>query len=382
MALLSCAAFLAYYYWKGPSTLSWDYFETATTAHAIMVVALLIYWRLRQRQANDFARQIGIFGSAFVLLVATAYEGRLNGSRWFPYSRSGNWNPRTETTDFLKAALEPGERVVSLDRFAVPGLLFSYALPVAAGRSMPQAEYLQLLRMANPSLHKDHPTQSFFDAQTTDLKSPVWELANVNFFGASLEVNREYFERRYGDTFAIHSLKDGIILERRQRTKPYRITSHVVKLDSLEEIISTLQTRGLEPSILTDDPLFPPSAAPQPCPFVTKVTNYRQTSSAIRFSVTTEANQGSCPIFVMLSMAHDKGWRAYVDGKRTEPFSGFGLFPFVPLPSSGTHEVDFVFYPRFLGLGAILSALGVILLIFSVKTGLRTKQRVNTGPAE
>ena len=86
------------------------------------------------------------------------------------------------------------------------------------------------------------------------------------------------------------------------------------------------------------------------------------------------------PQFLFFSIPFDKGWKAKIDGKETEPMIiniGFtGIFL-----DKGEHQVELLFIPRYYSLGAIISVIAIFLfaVVMIIKKMLDKKRRVANG---
>ena len=84
-----------------------------------------------------------------------------------------------------------------------------------------------------------------------------------------------------------------------------------------------------------------------------------------------EASQAG---LLFLPVPYDKGWTAYIDGEQVsiEPY----LDSMISLPvEAGTHDVYLVYHVPMLGVGAVMSALGVVGLIVTGLTEREMKRR-------
>lgn len=362
LTALSFITYRVYYYSVGASDLSETYYQSTTFIHFAVLFSFITYCYFLNRNSQNILRSSIIALSSSIMVVGTIYESYLNCDKWIPYSKSGNWNPPTETTDFLKTNMEQGERIITLDSFAVPGLLFSYSIPIAAGRALPQKEYLELLRLAAPNLYKDHPTQSFFEIKNTDLLSPVWDLINVNYFLASIEIDRNHVLDKYGNNFKINYLNDGVILEKLKKSLPYVISNKVSKFNTLEEVISTFKEVGLADGLLTYDPKFRNDANTKNCSLSAEVTELKINANSYSVKINHLENEPNCTFYFMPSFAYDKGWHAYLNGSEIEIYTAYGLFPFIKINGEGTSIIEFSYQPRYLVIGFCISLIGIITL--------------------
>jgi uncharacterized membrane protein YfhO len=79
--------------------------------------------------------------------------------------------------------------------------------------------------------------------------------------------------------------------------------------------------------------------------------------------VTTET---AATRFLVVSEMHFPGWRAYVDGVETPIYRTNYLFRGIVVPT-GRHTVRFVYRPASVGVGASVSALGMLVLAALVR---------------
>ena len=68
---------------------------------------------------------------------------------------------------------------------------------------------------------------------------------------------------------------------------------------------------------------------------------------------------------LMLTVPCDKGWSAYIDGKKVKIEKAFGVLIAVSVPK-GEHVVDLKFFPPFLDMGILISIISFILFILGI----------------
>lgn len=366
LALLGAAVLgplwgFSYYYSIGESETQWDYLYWSSIINAGLVLAFLL---CRPSFTSRFSPRLGAtcgWIGAILLIGGTLFEAKYNSLNWIPYGGRGKFYPPTETTDFLLKNVKQG-RVVSLDRAAVPGLLYGYGLSVAAGRSLPRAPYLELLRLAYPELHRDHPTQSLFSLAQTDLLSPVWNLANVNYFVGSKEINVESLRQKYGNEVRAHQLSDGTVLERRAHARPFVASYSVTYSDGIgrtkELIVSGFDTK--KSIIVTDERLR--EILPTPCDHERpSVRRFRFDLNSVSFEL-----RNRCPAYVLLSMFHDRGWIATVDGVEQPVYQGYGFMPVLKIDTPGSHRIQFRYLPKSIVYGVLISLVSLALYVLIV----------------
>lgn len=83
----------------------------------------------------------------------------------------------------------------------------------------------------------------------------------------------------------------------------------------------------------------------------------RRTSNELRLQV-----RARCRGLLVVSETYYPGWKAYVDGKPVQVLEAFGAFRSAVVPA-GEHQVVFIYRPLTVLWGAVLSALGVLLVI-------------------
>jgi uncharacterized membrane protein YfhO len=82
--------------------------------------------------------------------------------------------------------------------------------------------------------------------------------------------------------------------------------------------------------------------------------------SAQRVSITASTDRAG---YLVLADTYYPGWSALVDGREVPIVRANAMFRAVPL-GAGRHEVEFLFRPRSVKSGALVSALGLILAGF------------------
>jgi hypothetical protein len=73
--------------------------------------------------------------------------------------------------------------------------------------------------------------------------------------------------------------------------------------------------------------------------------------------------------FLVLTDPYYPGWRAYVDGEETPILRADYLFRAIALPP-GSHDIRFIFVPRSLERGTLLSAAGVLIALSAIMVGI------------
>ena len=94
------------------------------------------------------------------------------------------------------------------------------------------------------------------------------------------------------------------------------------------------------------------------------INDYKKDNNLI-FKVNTNENTQ-----LKTFIPYDKGWKVYVDGEKVETKKMFDTFISVDL-EKGKHEIEFIFIPRGLILGSVVTCLSIILLIIYLKKSNR-----------
>lgn len=354
-------SFLHYYWRQGPSVMLWKYFTILSVAHFAMVLIVLVLAFTNKHGASGYARICRPL-LACLLVCLVVFESVKNTDKWIPYSKLKHWYPNTRTTDYLNEHLGDS-RIISLDRFAVPGLLYGYGYPIAAGRSLPRQEYLELLRLAAPGVYRDHPTQSFFQLSDTDLASPIWDLANVNFFLGGVDTDSKYLHEKYGDKIKVHRFIDGVVIERTSPSLPYVAAPHAVTSNSIETTRALIQS-GLDVrrSIIITDPRFPSAPRPSCAPDSVRVREFRGFDRDTFRAVI----ENDCPAYFMVSTFYDRGWQAFIDGSEAAVYRAYGFLPVIQIESPGRHQIEFRYTPPGLHTGTWVSLIALVLAAVSL----------------
>jgi hypothetical protein len=358
--VVSIATYLWNYSTVGQSKISFRYFLSVTVLH-IGMCALFIAFCTKERIERRTVLSPLMLS---IILLFSILESMLNASGWIPYLNPKYWYHETQTIKFVKERLQPGERVISLGSFAVPSVLFGERIPVAAGRSYPRQTYLELLRSAYPGIYKDHPTQSLFPVKETDLRSNIWDLLNVNFFLANKSVDIEYLKETFQDSITINQFIDGTVIERKNRGKQVAISSRILLKPSMKSIIKELNT----PTALAESPFyvltgdFSPGTEPG-CSQKALIKDLDFTLNRISLTVQNRGEDKQCSSYLVFSMFYNEGWKARVNGEDTEVGRAYGFLPIIRVEGVGEHTVTFSFFPPWLRIGLIITALGLISLV-------------------
>ncbi len=84
-----------------------------------------------------------------------------------------------------------------------------------------------------------------------------------------------------------------------------------------------------------------------------------------------------CAAYLVFGDAHFPGWQVYVDGERTTLCRAYGALRAVFVPE-GEHELEFVYRPASVLLGAVLTGLGLLGCLMLVFVDRRRDR--NSGP--
>jgi uncharacterized membrane protein YfhO len=95
-----------------------------------------------------------------------------------------------------------------------------------------------------------------------------------------------------------------------------------------------------------------------------------------RLSLKVEAEEGC---ILILSDTFYSGWKVFVDGKEEKILQANYNFRAVPL-GGGIHQVEFIYHPLSLKIGAILTILGVIGCFFLLR--IRRKFPYQASPSQ
>lgn len=86
------------------------------------------------------------------------------------------------------------------------------------------------------------------------------------------------------------------------------------------------------------------------------MTDVKRGSNSLRGNVTTTISRSS----IFLSVPNDPGWHVKVDGKTVQPHTVFGLLMGIKT-KAGRHQLRMYYLPPFLGVGAMVSLLSLLL---------------------
>ena len=97
----------------------------------------------------------------------------------------------------------------------------------------------------------------------------------------------------------------------------------------------------------------------------------RAVAKGRKCSLSLSAREGE---YLLIPLAYDKGWRAYVNGTRRDPGDFIGLFMQIGL-EDGNNDIELVFCPPGMRMGLIISVISVILLILYMYKGEKIRGR-------
>jgi hypothetical protein len=306
-----------------------------------------------------------------LLLGLAIFETRLHTEGWVPFSRPQNCAPPTSSTDFLKKRVG-NSRIIGLSTAAVPAIInpFNYGIEMAAGRMSVSSPYRGLLQLADPLAYSSHPTQYLFQLNT-DLNAQIWDLANVRFFLAPLEVNAQAILKQHAEgSIKVHRLSDGTIFERVPAPRHAYGFSEAAVFRDPQEMLNNVKTgwnARKKIALESDADRFPSQSST--AQFSVQIDNLRKSTNHISLDVT--ANQDA---YILLSELYDPNWRASVGANSLKTFRSYFFLQGVQVPK-GSHSIVLRYEQPWLKWLNCFSTLSAVFAIGSFLSLERRKRR-------
>jgi hypothetical protein len=216
------------------------------------------------------------------------------------------------------------------------------------------ARYVETIVAINGGIRQDYHDANILPS---GVRSSLLDLLNVRYvvIPNDLPASRPRPDLSYlvGTTREVYRDAEVRVLER-----PSALPRAWIVHDALEvetgQSLDMLVTGGIDPrttALLERAP--PPLAAPaDPAADAVAVTDWA--ADAIRLDARTDADG-----LLVLSEVYDKGWHAYVDGKRTPVYVADHVLRAVPLPA-GEHVVELRYEPASLRIGLWVTGGGIV----------------------
>jgi len=292
------------------------------------------------------------------LILIMLLQAGINAAGWIVYTKPKFWYPEIPITQYLKTNID-SNRILSLDKTAIPATLAAYDIPTAAGRGSVPEYMLATIRTIDDDIYKTHPTQSFFDRQETNFEAQALDLLNVKYWITSKNFKPDQVVLP-NDNHII-SFKEGNIIERDHPINPYFITNQATLTDSPEQLAKTLSNPNFDSTKQTlitrpKDQINMPTIANTNI-YDYQVTQNNDSGNKIEFKLTV--NQ---PSYVTISKAYYPGWQGYANHKSLRIFPSYGFLLGTIITEPGTYDVKLIFKPQTLVYGSIISLTSIILV--------------------
>lgn len=208
--------------------------------------------------------------------------------------------------------------------------------------------FVEYLTALNGHVQEYHDANVYFAGIT----SPLFDLLNIRYIVIPSTPSADSpdllaLEDRFPTVYADRDVK---VLENRAalpRAWVVHNARQVAEGEALELLASgTVDARG---TALLESPLPPLAQPAKPADERVEVLS----NEPERVRVVTET---TAPGLLMLSAAHDPGWRAYIDGKETPVVVADHMFQAIELPA-GEHVIELRYQPPMLWFGLLISAL-------------------------
>lgn len=317
-------------------------------------------WVSREFGKNKKGMNLFVNVIMSVLLIIYLYEAQLNARDWIPYARTSQWYQDTQMTDYLYKNLGYSRVLPIGSGVSVPATLEAYGFPLAAGRMPVPETYERLLQNAYPKAYVDHPTQVIFDANETNLIDLVWKLADVKYFVASKNIDKKLLDEKYGDNISIIELPDSTLIENISRPGHAWLANDGVIASTPEQMSEITKgdwdiNKGVV--LFSDDYLLTNDESEYHSGDRAKgqILKYIQGANKISIDLKNEE-----PVYLIVSSSYFPGWKAKVDGIKTDIVPAYGFLQAIKIEESGEHKVELFFKPDGLIYGGIISIIGII----------------------
>ena len=312
---------------------------------------------------------IGLF-----LIVLVLWEAKINSKNWISYTNNKYWFPELEITNYLKSNIG-SQRIISLDKAAIPEMISGYGIPQAAGRgSVPEA-FKTILQDADPNIYSSHPTQSFFSSEKINLTHPVWDLAGVKYFIHSKRNLSKHIrdQIKNNNNLDLISFKEGKLIVRNDNKGMAFLVNDAVVFDSNQDLINLIKDPqfSLDKNILVNREFkrneFDNNTFDNLKLTDSKIKNYIVKSNKITIDLDIIE---SC--YLIVNNYFFPGWHAKLinsDGTVSYPLvqKAYGFLQSINIEVPGQYKVELTFFPKHLYFSLILTFIGIILLFYIFK---------------
>lgn len=315
-------------------------------AGAALSMIFIGFWKKR------FVSKIALFG----LLAILAFDAYRFATKWMPFDPRQYVYPEVSSLSFLKERVG-NDRVFGNIGNESGGM---FSLPLIEGYdAMYQGRYGQFINAAATGLaNPGGRSVVLFDKQGR-FKTIALKLLGVRYIYHRMSDGRNswtfpYWEYQDQGTMNIlyNDEKYQIFEYTEAYPRAFLASSYKVTKDDWD-ILHTLFDPGFDSRntlILEEKPDVEPLAGQG----AAEIVSYKPTKVVIRTTSET-------PKLLFLSDVFDPGWKAAIDGNQTKVYRADYDFRAVAVPA-GDHTIEFVYFPRKLSYGFLLSGAAVILL--------------------
>lgn len=315
---------------------------------------------------------------SLTIIAAIIYllESFVHSRNWIPYSHTNQWLPQTQTTDYLLENIGDG-RVVSLGIGpAVPTVISTYGIPSASGRGSVPDSYKALLQTIDENYYDDHGTQTFFDDPIIEFDSPLWDIIDVRYFIASKWFDNDLISD-YKQNVIIHKLDDATLIEKTPSPQHAYLIPDGYTYKNIDDLKSqfikyynarnTIAIPANQYLLKGDNPtLDNVELSPQ-----NKILSYNQETNKITINIVNTQ-----PIYLLISSAFHKGWKAKINGINTEVFPAYGFLSAIPITTTGEQTITMIFFPDSLFIGLTISIASLIIYIILIRLLIKQENYV------
>jgi hypothetical protein len=375
LAMVSVAVvliFLLIYKLRLATTFRVEFFRRPSFSRSLLFIsAIPILWRLHGGLRGRLFPIVACAVIAFDLITVTyGYAG---------FSRRDEIFPRSPSIEFLEKQSNPGRyRIISLGTPFPPNTSISYGFAAADGYEVklipPQ------LAFSLDFIDNSFSGLFFIPSKLLKLNDRRLDMLNVKYLAAvagSPEYREVVASKRYPIAYndgSVAYFENTSVLPRAWIVP----AGGIQVLPGADAQLQRLRDAGFDPRqtvLLSQTPASLKDAASNDASSKTSFTS----DVAIRASRINDVVfnlTASEPAVLVVSQTFYPGWKAMVDGRAAEVFAADLNLTGIALPA-GSHEVRLAFRPFSVQIGAVLTAVGVFVLIVLMRTHKRRSGPTN-----
>lgn len=296
--------------------------------------------------------------SIIAILAIGLFDPLRYATKWMPFEPREYVFPNTGVTDFLSKNTESfrvfgdiGNEVGS-----------TYRIPLIEGYdAMYQGRYGEFINAATAGKIEPGTRSVVKINKNGDFTNTVFSLLGVKYITYRKSDGRKewvYPHWKYPDIYILRYSDETYWVYENTRVFPrtFLVSSYLLEQDD-QSIVRNMFSKEID---LRDTVILEvkPDIEPHVGSGSAQIVSY--TPNQVVVKTISEA-----PKLLFLSDVYDTGWKAYIDGKRTNIYRADYVFRAVSVPS-GEHELTFVYMPDGFKVGLLISAfagLGLIILI-------------------